>query len=154
MRRLTDETGAQRLIGYVIHVPEEATPFVTLSLGERHLNRHGVVHGGILASLLDIACGMTMAAELDRATLPPVTTVSMTANYLAPARAGTLTARARITGGGRATKFLEAVVEDAAGTTIATASTVMKQLRDPAAARAAASAAPARARPAKSPQST
>jgi len=55
---------------------------------ERHANDNGTVHGGLLATLCDNAVGAAVRAEADE--LSAAATVSLTVDYLAPARPGEL----------------------------------------------------------------
>ena len=61
---MTDQSDTQRkrsgyrmLIGYRTKVWREGYGEVELTLGPQHLNSLGVVHGGVFASLLDVALG-------------------------------------------------------------------------------------------------
>lgn len=57
------------------------------------MNYHGVLHGGVTATLADAAVGIAITARLGR---PSATTVEMKLNYLRPVVSGKLTARAHI----------------------------------------------------------
>lgn len=88
----------------------------TMDATECHLNRHGTVHGGALATLADAAMGAAVAA----AGVAPAT-VEMKVTYLEPAEAGRLTAVARVRRRGSRITVVEAEITDAAGTDIALA---------------------------------
>jgi acyl-coenzyme A thioesterase 13 len=124
---IRDETGAQRLIGYVLDVSDPAGARCRLVIDERHLNRHGVLHGGIAATLLDNASGATGSLTVDPGGRTPFVTLSFTMNFLAPGLPGLVEARAEVTGGGRATLFIEARLQHEDGTLIATSSGVFKR---------------------------
>lgn len=127
---IRDETGAQRLIGYVLDVGAgDGTARCWLDLDHRHLNRHDRLHGGIAAALLDNASGAAGSLSMDPGGRHPWLTLSMTVNYLAPGRPGRITATARITGGGRRTKFVEAELRHEDGTLIATSTGVFQPIR-------------------------
>lgn len=127
---IRDETGAQRLIGYVLDVGKgDGLARCWLDLDARHLNRHDVLHGGIAASMLDNASGAAGSLSLDPTGRHPFQTISMTINFIAPGRPGRITATARITGGGRMTKFIEAELRHEDGTLIATSSGVFRPIR-------------------------
>ena len=85
------------------------------------LNSNDMVHGGVFMTLRDFGCGIAGCY------VPPGTpprrcvTLSLTTNFLASAREGELTVRARRTGGGKRVFFAEAGVSDAAGRVLATA---------------------------------
>lgn len=129
---IRDETGAQRLIGYVLDVGQgDGLARCHLDLDARHLNRHGRLHGGIAAALLDNASGAVGSLSMDPSGRHPWITVSMTINYLAPGRPGHVTATARITGGGRRTRFIAAELRHEDGTVIATSTGVFQPIRRP-----------------------
>ena len=54
------------------------------------LNAHGVLHGGVTATMADAAVGIAITARVGR---PAATTVEMKLNYLRPVVAGSITAR-------------------------------------------------------------
>ena len=86
---------------------------------EEHLNPHGTVHGGLMATMLDVAMGEAVAeAGGER----PVT-VALTVTYLEPGKRGRLEATARVRKRGKRLLIVEgeisqegAVVADALGT--------------------------------------
>lgn len=58
------------------------------------LNSHGAVHGGVTASLADVAVGV--AVHCHSAVPRPISTVELKVNYLLPVKEGALYARARL----------------------------------------------------------
>ncbi|OUS38465.1 thioesterase [Rhodobacterales bacterium 56_14_T64] len=125
------ETGPQRVIGYVLDVSHrDGGARCWLDLTDDHLNRHGVLHGGIATMLLDSASGATGSMSIDPAGRAPFLTMSLTTNFLAPARTGRVTATGRITGGGTSTIFIEAQLIDEAGQLIATSTGVFRKVPD------------------------
>lgn len=129
---IENETGAQRLIGYVLDVSRgDGSARCRLKIEDRHGNRHGVMHGGFCTVLLDNAMGATASLSVDPSGRRPFLTVSLTTQFLRPARIGTtVTATGRITGGGRSLLFLEGTLVDETGTLIATAQGVFKKVPD------------------------
>src|SRR5947209_404063 len=73
--------------------PEGRDSSVRLEASEQHLNIGGVVHGGVLASLIDTAMGRAVRSVTETSTA----TSQLTVTYLEPARTGPLLATARIT---------------------------------------------------------
>lgn len=66
---------------------------VQLTVSDIHSNRNDTVQGGVLATMLDMACGREVASHLDEG--QTTATVSLTVTYLRPGRVGsTLTAKA------------------------------------------------------------
>ena len=128
-RLIIGETGAQRLIGWVTDVGQpDGRARLYLDVGEQHTNRHGVMHGGIIAMMLDSACGYTGSMHVDPETLPQMLSVSFTTQFLAPAEKGKVTASAQVTGGGKRTLFIAGELHDAGGRLIATSTGVYKQV--------------------------
>lgn len=127
---IRDETGAQTLLGYIVDTtPGDGTALCHLDIGPQHTNRHGGLHGGIMSCMLDNAMGFAASLTGDAAGDTRFLTLSMTTQYLAPARAGRVTARGTITGGGRSVVFAEGALMDADGTVLATSTGVYKRVR-------------------------
>lgn len=129
MTLIHGETGTQSLIGYVLDVGDRAGAVCWLDLDDRHLNRQGILHGGLAATLLDSAMGATGSLTVDATGRHPFTTLSLTVSYLAPGLPGRVTATGRVTGGGRATLFIEGALRHENGTLIATATGVFRKTR-------------------------
>jgi acyl-coenzyme A thioesterase 13 len=95
----TEPLALSRLLGFCVEVyPERKQAHCVLDASEVHVNRSGVVHGGISATLLDTASGVTASLTVDDSGLAPFTTVSLNINYIATARPGMLRAEGRLTG--------------------------------------------------------
>jgi uncharacterized protein (TIGR00369 family) len=123
-----DETGAQTLLGYVVDL-REGTAKCHLEIAPQHGNRHGGLHGGVIACVLDNAMGYAAALVFDPDARPTVATLSMTTNFLAPARAGIVTAEGQVQGGGKSTVYTEGSLRDAQGKLLATATGVYKRVK-------------------------
>lgn len=124
---ITDETGVQRLIGYTLDIGQpDRSARCRLIVDDRHLNRHGVLHGGIAALLLDNACGATASLTVDDSGRRPFLTISLNTDFVGAGRPGGVTATARVVGGGRSLLFVAAQLVQDDGTLIATASGVFK----------------------------
>jgi uncharacterized protein (TIGR00369 family) len=80
---------------------------VRLEAGEQHLNVGGVVHGGVLASLIDTAMGRAVRSVTNSSTA----TSQLTVTYLEPANPGRLVATARVSKRGSTLTIVEAEVE-------------------------------------------
>lgn len=129
---IRDETGAQSLIGYVVDISHpDAFGQAWLDIGPQHLNRNGVLHGGIQSLLLDSACGVAGSLSVDASGTAPFLSVSMITQYVAPAPGGRVTAVAKITGGGRKLMFMSGELHDDNGVLIATCSGVYKRILQP-----------------------
>lgn len=122
------ETGTQRLVGYVVDVrdPEHGRCF--LDVTSDHLNRHGALHGGIAATLLDNASGTTGSLTVDATGKAPFLTVSMNTQFVGSGRPGRMTASGTVTGGGRSLLFISAELRHEDGTLVATSTGVFKRV--------------------------
>ncbi|MEM9579376.1 MAG: PaaI family thioesterase [Pseudomonadota bacterium] len=128
-QEIRNETGTQRLVGYVIDVSDPGgRALCWLDLDARHLNRHSVLHGGIATMLLDSASGATGSLTVDPKGLAPFLSVSLTVNFIAPGKPGRVTAKGEIVGGGRSIKYINAQLTHEDGTMIATSSGVFKRV--------------------------
>lgn len=127
---IEDETGTQRLIGYVLNVGQpDRRARCTLSVSESHLNRHNVVHGGIVSTMLDSAMGATASLSVDESGRAPFLTISLATQFIAPATSQSeLIATGKIVGGGRALVFAEGELRDGSERLIATATGVFKRV--------------------------
>lgn len=93
------------LMGFAITDWREDHVVVELQLQNKHLNRSGVVHGGVLATLIDAAggfagCYCTVPGNVRRAL-----SLSLTTNFTGQTRSGQVRAVARRSGGGRKVFF-------------------------------------------------
>lgn len=86
-----------------------------------HMNRHGKLHGGVYAIVLDSAMGFSGAYTGDPEDRILTMTLSMTTNFLAPAEGPRLVGEGWRTGGGRRTFFTEGRMTDGTGRLVATA---------------------------------
>ncbi|WP_444984850.1 PaaI family thioesterase [Halomonas mongoliensis] len=92
-----------------------------LEVRDCHGNPQGGLHGGVMATLLDVACAYSGAAlKADGGGQRPAT-LSLSLQFIAKAGSGTLLARGRRTGGGRRIYFAEAQLLDEEDKLVATA---------------------------------
>src|SRR5688572_25750501 len=89
---------------------------------ESAYNPIGVVHGGLVCTLLDSVCGCAVQSQLEQGT--GYTSLEIKVSYLRPVLAdtGELTARGWVTRRGRRASFAEGDVRDPQGRVVATAS--------------------------------
>lgn len=124
------ETGAQRLVGWITDVSHpDGRARLHLDVTDQHTNRHGVLHGGIIAMLLDSSCGISGSLHVDPVIRPPMLSMSFTTQFLGPVQAGRVTAIGTVTGGGRKTLFIAGELFDATGQLVANSTGVYKQAR-------------------------
>lgn len=111
----------QELLGYEIREWEEGRCLVSMPIGDRHTNRHGLPHGGVYASLLDTAMGFAGSYSPPGEEKRFALTLSLTTNFLSRPKGTVLMTEATVTGGGRNTFFCEGRIVDETGEVIATA---------------------------------
>ena len=87
-------------------------------------NPQGTLHGGIIATIFDIAMGHLLNHALGGAGV----TLEMKVQYLRPVRTGGVTCEARFNKKGRTINYLEAKMFDIAGTPLAAATSTWHQL--------------------------
>ena len=88
---------------------------LTATWREEWANSVGITHGGIVASLLDLAADWSLVATQGA----PAPTIDFTVHYLRAAKPGDLTVKAKIVRPGRSLTVAEAEVLDAEGKTVA-----------------------------------
>lgn len=126
---IRDETGAQTLLGYVVDISaDDGKGRCVLDIGAQHGNRHGALHGGIIACLLDNAMGYGAAMHTSEDGSDKFLTISMNTQFIAPAITGRVTATGKVTGGGRSLMFVEGELHDDNGRLLATATGVYKKV--------------------------
>ena len=84
MTLIHGETGTQSLIGYVLDVgaPQGRGGLPPGPGRPLHLNRQGILHGGLAATLLDSAMGATGSLTVDATGRHPFTTLSLTVQLI------------------------------------------------------------------------
>jgi len=80
----------------------------TLTVRPQHMNPHGVVHGGVVYSLVDYAMGGALTSRLEPG--ERCATLEVKINYLAAVSRGSLRAEARVIGRTKRVGVLEATV--------------------------------------------
>lgn len=101
------DVGFRKWLGLTYEVMEDDRAVVSLELNEDKVNVRDVAHGGVVASLVDVAMG-TAAAGGNYGTRKRYTvTLELKVNYLAPARGKKLTAEAKVVRGGSRTFVVE-----------------------------------------------
>jgi uncharacterized protein (TIGR00369 family) len=90
-----------------------------VTVEERHLNRSGLVHGGVLATLLDATLGYCGIFTDEPGRLRRAVTLSMTTSYVGQAKSGVLSCTARRRGGGKTVFMASGEIVEAAGNLLA-----------------------------------
>lgn len=98
---------------------EEDLAVLELELGPEHLNRGKVLHGGVLTSMIDIACGFAGCFCPDPERIRKAVTLSLTTSFTGQTSAGTIRAIGRKRVGGRRIFTATAEVVSASGELLA-----------------------------------
>lgn len=125
-RLVEDAYPLQRHLGFALTAWSEGFARVELPLTEVLMNRQGLPHGGVHATMMDTAMGYAGCFTGDPKVRQMALTLSLTVNYLGQATGDILVAEARVTGGGRKTYFAEGELRDGTGALVATATGVFR----------------------------
>ena len=115
-----------KLVGYRLVEWRDGYAELVLDLDDRHMNRSGLVHGGVHATLLDVVCGYAGVYTAVEGNVRASVTVSLTINYKGRASGGRLRAIGRHAGGGRSMFFASGEVQDETGAVVASAEGIFK----------------------------
>ena len=107
-----------RLLGLEVVEWEDGFCRITMRVRPAFLNRSGVLHGGIVSTLLDTAVGYAATWCRKPGHVRWVVSVTLTTHFTGQVREGTLTTIGRKRGGGRKIVMVSAEVLDEAGNLI------------------------------------
>jgi uncharacterized protein (TIGR00369 family) len=96
---------------------------VEMDAGPRLHNAMGILHGGVLLDLADVAMGVALATAAEEG--ESFSTVQSSVSYLRPVKEGRLVADARVVKRGRMLGHLECEVRDSEGRGVARVSSVI-----------------------------
>ncbi|MBN8290837.1 PaaI family thioesterase [Rhodobacter sp. NTK016B] len=108
---------------------EEDRARFELAVEPRHMNRLGIPHGGVYATMLDSALGAAGCWDGAPDRFRPSVTLNLNVSYLAQPKGSRLIADGRRTGGGKSIYFSEGEIRDDTGVLIATATGTFKVVR-------------------------
>lgn len=104
------------------------TCLLEVKLGEKHLQPFGMVHGGVMASVVDAAAFWAVFPQVEKGM--GLTTVEMKLNFLAPAQKGKLVAQGRCIKMGRTLALGETQVRNGEGVLVAHGTATMMVVPD------------------------
>ena len=94
MSALSKMRGFNRLVGVEVERVANGESVLFLDVSEEHLNSAKIVHGGVLATILDSACGAAVFSVLPEDKFAPTTTMSIA--YMNAVGGGRLRAHGRV----------------------------------------------------------
>ncbi len=106
-------SGIMEMLGGRVDSLDEGVSVMSLTLEEKHMNPNGVVHGGVLTTLMDESTGHAIVTIRGPEAMAetPHATVDMSVSFLSGARVGDeLVCEARTLRLGRSIAFAEAEV--------------------------------------------
>jgi len=114
LRRRTNETGATALLGLKLESLELGRVVFTMKIKPRHKQIHGVVHGGVLATVADTVAAIAAYTTVPKGT--EIATVELKINFLEAVPGGKIRAEGRVlrTGGNFVVTECEIYKEDGA----------------------------------------
>ncbi|MGA7841730.1 MAG: PaaI family thioesterase [Candidatus Acidiferrales bacterium] len=110
MRRRLRQNQITKHLGFALAVAERGKVVLRMRVNKKHLQVHGVVHGGVLAALADTAGGLATYMTVARGTR--VATIEMKINYLEAVEGGSVTAEAIVVRVGRHVAVVDCDITD------------------------------------------
>jgi len=97
------DVGFRKWLGVEYEVMEDGHTVIGMPVTDDMRNQRGVVQGGVLAALMDVAMGTAAGGGNYDTRKRPVVTLELKVNYLAPGTGDRLTARADVVRAGART---------------------------------------------------
>jgi uncharacterized protein (TIGR00369 family) len=110
MRWRLRENETTRHFGFALVLAVRGKVMLRMRVGKKHLQVHGVVHGGVLAALADTAGGLATYMAVPRGTR--VATIELKINYLEAVEGGSVTAEAVVVRVGRHISVVDCDITD------------------------------------------
>lgn len=122
--------GFNKMLGFRLADWRDGFARMELDIDERHLNRSGILHGGVLSTLLDATLGYCGIYPLEPNRRRRAVTLSMTTMYLGQVKSGLITCTAERRGGGKTVFMATGEVRGPDGQLLATADGVFRHIAD------------------------
>jgi len=120
MKRLAEATTPfNELLGSRCTLREPGRTRYELEVGPDHLNKRGVAHGGVVASLLDTALGAAVVSSIRPREWTG--TLELSVQFREPVFPGVIAAEGRVARRGRTVAFAEGEIRDPQGKILAVA---------------------------------
>jgi uncharacterized protein (TIGR00369 family) len=122
--------GFNKMLGFRLADWRDGFARMELDIDERHLNRSGILHGGVLSTLLDATLGYCGVYPLEPNRRRRAVTLSMTTMYLGQVKSGLIACTAERRGGGKTVFMATGEVRGPDGQLLATADGVFRYIAD------------------------
>jgi len=99
LRRRASESGPTAVLGLALESLDRGHVVFSMRVRARHKQMHGVVHGGVLATLADTVAAIAVYTVVPKGT--HIATVELKINFLEPVPDGRIRAEARVLRAGR-----------------------------------------------------
>jgi uncharacterized protein (TIGR00369 family) len=119
LRRRATESGPTADLGLELESLKQGHVVFSMNVQDRHKQMHGVVHGGVLATLADTVAAIAAYTAVPWGT--HIATVELKINYLAAVEGGKIKADARVLRAGRNFVVTECEIFSESGTMVAKA---------------------------------
>jgi uncharacterized protein (TIGR00369 family) len=129
IRKTFEHVPYAKLLGIELESVEPGVAVASLPLHDNLKQNNGVIHGGVIASLIDTALALAILSVLPES--DRVTTVDLTISYLRPLTEGKAKATARVIRAGNRLITASAEVANDSGTLTATALSTYIKLQHP-----------------------
>lgn len=114
-------TGFNEFIGIQILEWEDGNAKLAIDLEPQHLNRSGTLHGGVIATILDAACGLVGCYCDTPGNVRKAVSLNLSTNFIAQTNTGRIIATASKSAGGYKIFFSDAQLHSEDGTLLASA---------------------------------
>ena len=116
----------QHFVGIEVLKLGRGKSVLQLELKEHHFNLYGIPHGGVHATLLDIAMGTAASFPDSSGREVDSVTLNLSVDYIAPPSSRILTAKGKITKKGKSIAYCTAEILDQDKTLIASGRSIFK----------------------------
>ena len=116
----------QHFVGIEVLNLGEGKSVLQLELKEHHFNLYGIPHGGVHATLLDIAMGTAASFPDSSGKEVDSVTLNLSVDYIAPPSSRILTAKGKVTKKGKSIAYCTAEIFDQDKTLIASGRSIFK----------------------------
>ena len=116
----------QHFVGIEVLKLGEGKSLLQLELKEYHFNLYGIPHGGVHATLLDIAMGTAASFPDSSGREVDSVTLNLSVDYIAPPSSNILTARGKVMKQGKSIAYCTAEIFDEDKTLVASGRSIFK----------------------------